>query len=433
MKYNGLIKSIIIVLMIVTIIISIILVYLSKKKTKTELEGEIAPEGDLILDTDGGIVQNFNEYDTVKSCINSLILYAKAGNNTAIEEITEGEYIFQNVKFSNNNRIMLAPVYRIDNDAGNVNFVSFKVDNESSNIYGIVILDGANQTFKILKASEADYNNAKNHNIDNKYKKYTSIDIKTYNKFRYSLLNEGDVIKQYFNDYIQKANYYPEEAYNILDEKYKTNKFNTFLDFQNYLNQRKEQLEALDIYNIKTSNDFKTDEEYESYLMNFKSKGLKQYLIKDYETYRLYICIDDYDNYYAFKETGAMEYSLYLDDYNILLAEDLYQYNSVDNKGKAALNVKRFLKAVNQEDYIYAYNMLSEGFKKNYFETLQKFIKYIENQNIDYNNIKNIEVREESNIYICILKTNDNKTMQFNVQLLDNQEYKISFKVEETK
>ena len=128
-----------------------------------------------------------------------------------------------------------------------------------------------------------------------------------------------------------------------------------------------------------------------------------------------------------------MEYSLYLDDYNILLAEDLYQYNSVDNKGKAALNVKRFLKAVNQEDYIYAYNMLSEGFKKNYFETLQKFIKYIENQNIDYNNIKNIEVREESNIYICILKTNDNKTMQFNVQLLDNQEYKISFKVEETK
>ena len=181
MKYNGLIKSIIIVLMIVTIIISIILVYLSKKKTKTELEGEIAPEGDLILDTDGGIVQNFNEYDTVKSCINSLILYAKAGNNTAIEEITEGEYIFQNVKFSNNNRIMLAPVYRIDNEAGNVNFVSFKVDNESSNIYGIVILDGANQTFKILKASEADYNNAKNHNIDNKYKQYTSIDIKTYN------------------------------------------------------------------------------------------------------------------------------------------------------------------------------------------------------------------------------------------------------------
>ena len=433
MKYNGLIKSIIIILLIVVIAISVILLCLSKKTNKTAEGEEIAPEGELFLDKNGEIIQNFSEYNTVKSCINSLILYAKAGNNTAIEEITEGEYIFQNVKFSNNNRIMLAPVYRIDNEAGNVNFVSFKVDNESSNIYGIVILDGANQTFKILKASEADYNNAKNHNIDNKYKQYTSIDIKTYNKFRYSLLNEGDVIKQYFNDYIQKANYYPEEAYNILDEKYKTNKFNTFLDFQNYLNQRKEQLEALDIYNIKTSNDFKTDEEYESYLMNFKSKGLKQYLIKDYETYRLYICIDDYDNYYAFKETGAMEYSLYLDDYNILLAEDLYQYNSVDNKGKAALNVKRFLKAVNQEDYIYAYNMLSEGFKKNYFETLQKFIKYIENQNIDYNNIKNIEVREESNIYICILKTNDNKTMQFNVQLLDNQEYKISFKVEETK
>ena len=431
MKYNGLIKSIIIILLIVVIAISVILLCLSKKTNKTAEGEEIAPEGELFLDKNGEIIQNFSEYNTVKSCINSLILYAKAGNNNAIKEIIDGGYIFENVVFPKNSRLMLAPVYRVDNEAGNVNFVSFKINNQ--NIYGIIILDGANQTFKILKASETDYNNAKNHNIESKYKEYIKIDEKTFNKYKYSIVEDADIIKQYFNDYIQKANYYPEEAYNILDEKYKTNKFNTFLDFQNYLNQRKEQLEALDIYNIKTSNDFKTDEEYESYLMNFKSKGLKQYLIKDYETYRLYICIDDYDNYYAFKETGAMEYSLYLDDYNILLAEDLYQYNSVDNKEKAALNVKRFLKAVNQEDYIYAYNMLSEGFKKNYFETLQKFIKYIENQNIDYNNIKNIEVREESNIYICILKTNDNKTMQFNVQLLDNQEYKISFKVEETK
>ena len=431
MKYNGLIKSIIIILLIVVIAISVILLCLSKKTNKTAEGEEIAPEGELFLDKNGEIIQNFSEYNTVKSCINSLILYAKAGNNNAIKEIIDGGYIFENVVFPKNSRLMLAPVYRVDNEAGNVNFVSFKINNQ--NIYGIIILDGANQTFKILKASETDYNNAKNHNIESKYKEYIKIDEKTFNKYKYSIVEDADIIKQYFNDYIQKANYYPEEAYNILDEKYKTNKFNTFLDFQNYLNQRKEQLEALDIYNIKTSNDFKTDEEYESYLMNFMSKGLKQYLIKDYETYRLYICIDDYDNYYAFKETGAMEYSLYLDDYNILLAEDLYQYNSVDNKGKAALNVKRFLKAVNQEDYIYAYNMLSEGFKKNYFETLQKFIKYIENQNIDYNNIKNIEVREESNIYICILKTNDNKTMQFNVQLLDNQEYKISFKVEETK
>ena len=431
MTYNGLIKSIIIILLIVVIAISVILLCLSKKTNKTVEGEEIAPEGELFLDKNGEIIQNFSEYNTVKSCINSLILYAKAGNNNAIKEIIDGGYIFENVVFPKNSRLMLDPVYRVDNEAGNVNFVSFKINNQ--NIYGIIILDGANQTFKILKASETDYNNAKNHNIESKYKEYIKIDEKTFNKYEYSIVEDADIIKQYFNDYIQKANYYPEEAYNILDEKYKTNKFNTFLDFKNYLNQRKEQLEALDIYNIKTSNDFKTDEEYESYLMNFKSKGLKQYLIKDYETYRLYICIDDYDNYYAFKETGAMEYSLYLDDYNILLAEDLYQYNSVDNKGKAALNVKRFLKAVNQEDYIYAYNMLSEGFKKNYFETLQKFIKYIENQNIDYNNIKNIEVREESNIYICILKTNDNKTMQFNVQLLDNQEYKISFKVEETK
>ena len=62
---------------------------LSKKTNKTAEGEEIAPEGELFLDKNGEIIQNFSEYNTVKSCINSLILYAKAGNNNAIKEIIE--------------------------------------------------------------------------------------------------------------------------------------------------------------------------------------------------------------------------------------------------------------------------------------------------------------------------------------------------------
>lgn len=162
MEYKKLIKFAIIALSIITIIVIGMIVYLSKKTPEMEKGEAIAPEGELILDKSGVIVQNFNQYNTVKNCINNLILYAGAGNYSAIEEIVEGDYIFQNKDIDVNTTLILDPIYRVDNESGNVNFVSFRINKQSSNIYGIVILDGASQTFKILKASETDYNNAKN-------------------------------------------------------------------------------------------------------------------------------------------------------------------------------------------------------------------------------------------------------------------------------
>lgn len=399
MEYKKLIKFAIIALSIITIIVIGMIVYLSKKTPEMEKGEAIAPEGELILDKSGVIVQNFNQYNTVKNCINNLILYAGAGNYSAIEEIVEGDYIFQNKDIDVNTTLILDPIYRVDNESGNVNFVSFRINKQSSNIYGIVILDGASQTFKILKASETDYNNAKKHNIDSRYKEYIKIDAKKFNKYKYSILTEEEIAKQYFNNYIQKAMYYPQEAYNALDEEYKTKKFPTFSEFQ-------------------------------SYLTNFQAKGLKQYLVKDYPTYKVYICIDDYENYYAFKVTAAMQYSVYLDDYTILIANDLDKYNSSTNKQKATINVKRFLKAINEEDYVYAYSKFSEGFKENYFKELKTFENYTKKRWIDYNNIKNVTVKEESDIYICEVKTNSEITMKFNVRLSEGQEYQISFKVE---
>lgn len=125
-----------------------------------------------------------------------------------------------------------------------------------------------------------------------------------------------------------------------------------------------------------------------------------------------------------------MQYSVYLDDYTILIANDLDKYNSSTNKQKATINVKRFLKAINEEDYVYAYSKFSEGFKENYFKELKTFENYTKKRWIDYNNIKNVTVKEESDIYICEVKTNSEITMKFNVRLLEGQEYQISFKVE---
>ena len=71
-----------------------------------------------------------------------------------------------------------------------------------------------------------------------------------------------------------------------------------------------------------------------------------------------------------------------------------------------------------------------ESILENYFKELKTFENYTKKRWIDYNNIKNVTVKEESDIYICEVKTNSEITMKFNVRLLEGQEYQISFKVE---
>lgn len=137
-------------------------------------------------------------------------------------------------------------------------------------------------------------------------------------------------------------------------------------------------------------------------------------------------------DYYIFKQTGVMEFSLILDTYTIDLPEYIEKYNKSANEQKVALCIDKFMKNVNDENYNLAYSMLSEGFKNNYFKTQSEFESYAK-QYLVGNNITFEKIENEADIYIYkVSLTKNGQTKQnknFNVKLGNKTNFELSFNV----
>ena len=64
----------------------------------------------------------------------------------------------------------------------------------------------------------------------------------------------------------------------------------------------------------------------------------------------------------------------------------------------------KLLKMINIKDYESAYNLLSDGFKVNYFPTLNDFENYIKNNFYEYSNVTFDEYTTEGEIVIYKVK-----------------------------
>ena len=105
------------------------------------------------------------------------------------------------------------------------------------------------------------------------------------NEYIPTYVSDEKMAKIYLNDFVNKMISDPEEAYSLIADDYRKEKFPTYNDFYNYLN-------TLEIYDIV--------------LDSFYKKQLKEYLI-----FGIY---DNYNNFYGFKTKGVMQYSVYLDE-----------------------------------------------------------------------------------------------------------------------
>ena len=194
------------------------------------------------------------------------------------------------------------------------------------------------------------------------------------------------------------------------------------------MQENKERLESLDIYSIKSAEDFETDEEYEYYMSTLTIKGLSKHQVKKYDNYTEYTCIDDYGDYYIFKVKGAMEYEVYLDNYTVDLPSFVERYNLLTEEEKVALNVNKFLKAIENKDYSYAYSKLSEDFINNYIKTEEIFVAYVSSGNwLKYDDIASADVELKNSVYVCNVKTKAGKTKQFIMKLNEGTDFVMSF------
>lgn len=217
-----------------------------------------------------------------------------------------------------------------------------------------------------------------------------------------------DIMSFYYNQYIIKMLYDTQEAYNSLDEQYQQKRFGDYNNFNEYIENNRQKLEKSEI---------------------------KKYKIETYDNYKEYLCIDNYNNYYIFKETSPMEYTVLLDQYTIDDEIFVDQYNNANDSVKAQLNLNLFQQMLNRKDYEEAYSKLNETFKNEYFSTINEFKKYVEENLYEYGKLNFEEVTSIGNEYkIKTSITNmenaeENKIKRFIVNIEDDETYNIAFNV----
>lgn len=276
-------------------------------------------------------------------------------------------------------------------------------------ILAIFIIIGLNILMSLLIKQN---NIAKNNfNEDNKTTIIENgITYKTYNAVAYQFISDSQMCSIYFNQYKDMLINSYEKAYQLLDARYKEERFNSLENFEQYIEKNKE------------------------YIIN---SSLKTYKRTNYDNYNLYTLKDQYGNTYILKETAVMEYTVQLDDYTI--ENEIFddEYNKSTNRDKGILNIDKFFKMLNMQDYTSAYKVLDENFKQNYFKTQLEFENYMKAKTFRYNKVNYKEYSNKiTDIYTYKVtltdKTEENKTeVEFNIvmKLLEENNFVMSFAV----
>ena len=224
----------------------------------------------------------------------------------------------------------------------------------------------------------------------------------------------------------------------MLDEEYKNKKFGSFDNFKKYINNKADLLNLLNIYNRKSYSDFATSQEYEEYYLQFLDVGLTQYIVNTYTDYTEYICYDQDDNVYIFREKAPNDYTIILDAYTIEIPSVKQKYETSTDQDKVAMNIEKIKQAVNDKDYTYVYNKLDETFKNNNYPTEASFEQKMQSELYARNDFSYTKVESKSNVYVCDVTVTDasvknstaQKILHVFIQLKDDTDFVLSFNIE---
>lgn len=226
------------------------------------------------------------------------------------------------------------------------------------------------------------------------------------NKFEYKNYSEEDFVKEEFMDYKYTLLNELDEAYLKLDNEYKAERFNNIQEFNNYIEEKRTQIEN-------------------SIVVSYEYIDDNQFIVQD-----------DYGNQYVFIENSFMNYNVRLDNYTIITENYKNKYNKLDNESKAKTNVDMFIKMINSSDYRHAYNKLDETFRNNNFGSVENFESYIK-ENFFENNYLIVDKIEQKGEYYAVNTTlkrdtssaADSKNKNFVIKLNEGTNFVMSFEI----
>ena len=284
-------------------------------------------------------------------------------------------------------------------------------DNNLSDFQIMIKTDSKNKTFSILLQ---DYIMAYHRNVSEgqnlKIDELNSIKRNRDNIYVLEEISDNTYVQDLFNRFKEELLYNTQLLYKHLDEEYRNNKYPKLEEFQEYITNRKEQ--------------------------NIHIK-IKKYQKAEYNDYTQYVGIGEYGEYYIFRETGTMNYTILLDTYTVDLPEFLQKYNEANSINKVGYNIQKCIEAINNKDYNYVYNKLDFEFKANNYNNLKVFEDKLTNNLFDKNEIKSVSIYYEGDVYIYKLKilnqkdTSQEKNMTVIMKLKEGTDFVMSFSFEE--
>lgn len=296
------IKILMIIIGIVIILIVLLLLGIRNPENLNEYDGGEETEAqDTLVEINSNINKETNDYKffAVDDLINDFMIYINTENQEAVNALIDSsysqEYNVQNIS-GTIDRFYSQEIYKQDSVTNSIYYVRGIVELVNSqneinvgNNYFKVYVDNNNLTASIVFLTEQEYENAIEANSNEIEEK--TIEQNEYNKFEEKMLTEWDLSERYIEDYELKLKYNIEEAYNLLDEDYRNKKFNNNIqEFENYIEQNKETLYNISIYNCTTQIE-------ENYI---------QYNVEDAN-----------NNIFVIKRTNALEYKILLDNVTV--------------------------------------------------------------------------------------------------------------------
>ena len=357
----------------------------------------------------GGYDENNNYVITVQESEIKQKIYNLLSSNYISEKNITVENVYNYVKTLNEDTVYLPLEFDLLDNSNMKSFLihgliqmtdDYKIIDE---IFAIVNINIQESTFSIEPINE-------------KYDSISEIEIQEFekrivsnkdNKFTMEYINSEDIPVEYMNLYKRLTLGDPERMYEKLDEEYRKAKFGNVEEFKKYVENNRS---------------------------NIYLTRLERYQVTTYDDYIQYICVDQNDKYYIFKQKEVLQnYTIMLDFYTKDLLDFEEKYNISQEKDKIALNIKKIEKAFHEGDYKYVYSKLDDSFKSTNFPTQAIFEKYIkEKYNIE-DKIAFTKYEKINNVHIYDIEvTNGNKIKaQIVMQLKEGTEFIMSFSASE--
>ena len=455
MKKNK--EMLMIIMMIVAVIVSIIIILVLLDKYKKDEIGMVNNGKELdqnyteemseqsVIGQTPQVVKIENIYFMVDECMKKYLSELHLRDNKVLISYLNEKYIESNnineqnmfnilKSYNNYDSYRTQDVYELEGIEFATYYVKGRIDKEY--IYTCIGMDLESNTFDIEIINEAEYEESIKKKEDIYAKGERKIAKKTYNFVVSRNLQEEDLVKKYFSDYLNLMINDSEFAYNMLDEKYRAKKFENEDEFLKYVKSNEENLKLT--YKVENSDvsDFDSFKDYYNFNQKNSKLGIKSYSVVKHKDYIEYICVDGKKNYCIFNVKNPGKYTVLLDSYTIDTEKFIEKYKLADNKTKVGMNIEKILSALNNGDYIYIYDKLDDSFKRNKFSSLDNFVNFAKENFYAENKVEYDTYEDRGSVFVYKVNFKDandeNNVKKVNIvmQIKEETNFVFSFSIE---